>query len=46
MKTIYIELGSPWDNGYNESINGKLWEDMLDGGIFYGLMDAKVPFER
>jgi transposase InsO family protein len=34
-KTAYIMLGSPWENGYCESFNGKLRNELLDGEIFY-----------
>jgi transposase InsO family protein len=41
-KTAYIEPGSPWENGYCESFNGKLRDELLDGEIFYSLAEAKV----
>ena len=34
MKTLYIEPGSPWENGYVESLNGKLRDELLNGEIF------------
>ena len=34
-KAIYITPGSPWENGYCESFNGKLRDELLNGGIFY-----------
>ena len=34
VKTLYIEPGSPWENGYNESFNGKLRDELLNGEIF------------
>ena len=37
MKTLFIEPGSPWENGYNESFNGKLRDELLNGEIFYTL---------
>ena len=43
---LYIEPGSPWENGYIESFNGKLRDELLDGEIFYTLMEAKVRIER
>ena len=46
VKTLYIEPGSPWENGYNESFNGKLRDELLNGEIFYTLMEAKVLIER
>ena len=41
-KTLYIEPGSPWENGYIESFNGKLWDELLDGEVFDTLLEAKV----
>jgi putative transposase len=46
VKTLYIEPGSPWENGYNESFNGKLRDELLNGEIFYTLQEAKVLIER
>jgi len=46
VRTIYIEPGSPWENGYNESFNGKLRDELLNGEIFYNLKEAKVVIER
>ena len=46
VKTLYIEPGSPWENGYNESFNGKLRDEMLDGEIFYSLKEAQLLIER
>jgi putative transposase len=46
VKTLYIEPGSPWENGYNESFNGKLRDELLNGEIFYTLREAKVLIER
>ena len=34
VKTLFIEPGSPWENGYNESFNGKLRDELLSGEIF------------
>ena len=45
MKTLYIEPGSPWKNGYNESFNGKLRDELLNGKIFYSMTEAKVLIE-
>jgi transposase InsO family protein len=42
VKTLYIEPGSPWENGYVESFNGKLRDELLDREIFYSLNEAKV----
>ncbi len=46
VKTLYIEPGSPWENGYNESFNGKLRDELLNGEIFYTLREAQVLIER
>jgi transposase InsO family protein len=46
VKTLFIEPGSPWENGYVESFNGKLRDELLNGEIFYALMEAKVLTER
>jgi transposase InsO family protein len=35
VKTLYIAPGSPWENGYNESFNGSLRDELLNGEIFY-----------
>ena len=45
-RTLFIEPGSPWENGYNESFNGKLRDELLNGEIFYTLQEAKVLIER
>ena len=46
VKALFIEPGSPWENGYNESFNGKLRDELLNGGIFYTLEEAKVLIEQ
>ncbi len=46
MKTLYSEPGPPWENGYNESFNGKLRDELLNGEIFYTLKEAKVLIEQ
>jgi transposase InsO family protein len=46
VQTLFIEPGSPWENGYNESFNGKLRDELLNGQIFYTLTEAKVLIER
>jgi transposase InsO family protein len=43
---LFIEPGSPWENGYVESFNGKLRDELLDREIFYTLLEAKVLIER
>ena len=45
IKTLFIEPGSPWENGYNESFNGKLRDELLNREIFYTLWEAKVLVE-
>ncbi|WP_298605285.1 IS3 family transposase, partial [uncultured Sphingorhabdus sp.] len=44
-KTAFIEPGSPWENGYCESFNSKLRDELLDGEIFYSLAEAKIIIE-
>lgn len=46
VKTLFIEPGSPWENGYCESFNGKLRDELLDREVFYTLREAKVLIER
>ena len=46
VKTLYIEPGSPWENGYIESFNGKLRDEVLNREIFDTLYEAKVLVER
>jgi len=43
--TLYIEPGSPWENGYCESFNGKLRDECLNGEIFYSLQEAQIVIE-
>ena len=45
VNTLFIEPGSPWENGYNESFNGKLRDELLNGEIFYTLRST-VLIER
>jgi transposase InsO family protein len=45
-KTLYIAPGSPWENGYCESFNGKLRNELLNGEIFYTLREAQVLIEQ
>ena len=42
---LFIEPGSPWENGYCESFNGKLRDELLDREIFYSLREAQVLIE-
>jgi putative transposase len=44
-KTAYIERGSPWENGYIESFNARLRDELLDGEIFYSLREARIVIE-
>lgn len=45
VRTLYIEPGSPWENGYVESFNGKLRDELLNGEIMYSVKEAKVLIE-
>jgi transposase InsO family protein len=45
-KTLYIEPGSPWENGYCESFNSKLRDEFLNGEIFYSMREIQVLAER
>jgi transposase InsO family protein len=44
-KTAYIAPGSPWENGYVESFNARLRDELLDGEIFYTLREAQIVIE-
>lgn len=44
-KTAFIEPGSPWENGYCESFNARLRDELLVGEIFYSLAEAKIVME-
>lgn len=46
VKPLFIEPGSPWENGYCESFNGKMRFQLLDGEIFTSLLEAKVVIEN
>ena len=46
VKTQYIEPGSPWENGYCESFNGKLRDKLLDGEIFMTMKEAEIVIEN
>jgi len=46
VKTLFIEPGSPWENGYIESFNGKLRDELLNGEIFDTILEAKVITEQ
>ena len=45
-KTAYIEPGPPWENGYCESFNGRMRDELLNGEIFYSLREAQIIIER
>ena len=45
IEALFIEPGSPWENGYIESFNGKLRDELLNGEIFYTLHEARVLIE-
>ena len=42
---LFIEPGSPWENGYVESFNGKLRDELLNGEVFYTLQEAQIVIE-
>ncbi len=44
-RTAFIEPGSPWENGYCESFNSKLRDELLNGEIFYSLAEARIVIE-
>ena len=46
VQPLFIEPGSPWENGYGESFNGKLRDELLDREIFYTLTEAQILIER
>ena len=46
VRTLFIEPGTPWENGYNESFNDKLRDELLNGEIFYTLAEAKILIEQ
>jgi transposase InsO family protein len=46
VKTLYIEPGSPWENGYLESFDGKLRDELLNREIFTTLTEARVLIEQ
>ena len=45
VETLYIEPGSPWENGYIESFNGKLRDEILNREVFYSAKEAEVIVE-
>jgi putative transposase len=46
VKTLFIEPGSPWENGFIESFNGKFRDELLNREIFYTLKEAQIIIER
>ena len=46
IKTLFIEPGSPWENGYIESFNGKLRDELLNREIFTTLDETKILIEE
>jgi len=45
VRPLYIEPGRSWENGYIESFNGKMRDELLNGEIFYSLKEAQVLIE-
>jgi transposase InsO family protein len=45
-KTAYIAPGSPWENGYCESFNARMRDELLSGEVFYTLKEAKIIIEN
>ena len=45
-RTAFIEPGSPWENGYCESFNGRMRDELLNGEIFYSLREAQIIIEE
>jgi transposase InsO family protein len=46
VQTLFIEPGSPWENGYCESFNGKLRDELLNREIFYSLKEVQILTEQ
>jgi transposase InsO family protein len=46
VQTLFIEPGSPWENGYNESFNGKFRDELLNGEIFCSMKEARTLIEQ
>jgi transposase InsO family protein len=46
VETLFIQPGSPWENGYNESFNSKLRDEQLNGEVYYTLAEAQILIER
>lgn len=46
IQPLFIQPGSPWENGFIESLNGRMRDEFLNGEIFYTLVEAQVLIER
>jgi transposase InsO family protein len=46
VRSLYIEPGSPWENGYIESFNGRLMDELLNGEILMTPFEATAPIEN
>lgn len=46
VASLLIEPGSPWENGYGESFNGKSRDELLNGELFYTVYEAQVVIQR
>jgi transposase InsO family protein len=46
VKTLFIEPGGPWENGYIESFNGKLRDELLDGELFLHIDEVRYVVDR
>lgn len=46
VQPLFIQPGSPWENGFIESLNGRMRDEFLNGEIFFTLIEAKVLIER
>ena len=46
VKTLFIEPGSPWENGYIESFNGKMRDELLNREVFTTLIEARVLIKQ
>jgi putative transposase len=46
LKPLFITPGSPWENGYIESFNGRVRDELLKGELFYSLREAQVLIEK
>lgn len=46
VSTLFIEPASPWENGYIESFNGKLRDELLNGELFFTLREAQILIEQ